>query len=106
GLNVFDFITGSANFALTLQTVDVDLDGNGAANNGEQLDAAQLLTFALDQLNLTVGSAGTGLKVTSGTLGIALLSAPKPAQGAGYTDNRTWLAVSAKDLGITLSIPN
>ncbi|HET6548786.1 MAG TPA: calcium-binding protein, partial [Solirubrobacter sp.] len=99
-LNIFDFVTGSANFALSFQTVDVDLDGNGSASSGEQLHGAGLLTLALDQVNLTIGAAGAGLAVTSGTLGVAILTAP-----ASPTDTRSWLALSAKDLGITLSIP-
>ena len=79
--------------------MDVDLDGNGDAS-GEQLNDATLLTIALDQLNLSIGAAGAGLAVTSGRLGIAILTAPKTA-----TDNRSWLALSASNLGITLSIP-
>jgi hypothetical protein len=101
-LNIFDFVTGSANFALTSQTVDVDLDGDGNASTGEQLNDATLMTFALDELNLTLGADGVGLAVTSGALGIAILSAPAPATG---TDNRSWVGLSAQNLGITLTIP-
>ena len=102
GLNIFGFVTGAANFAITIQTVDVDLDGDGSAATGEQLDNAQLITVALDQLNLSIGAAGAGLAVTSGSLGIALLAAPTPASG---TDTRSWLSLSASNLGITLAIP-
>ena len=103
-LNIFDFVTGSANFALTFQTVDVDLDGNGNAANGEQLNDASLLTLALERAQPDVGASGAGLAVTSGTLGVTVLSAPTPTV-VGQTDTRSWLALSANSLGITLSIP-
>ena len=74
-LNIFDFVTGGANFAMQSQTVDVDLDGNGDTS-GEQLNDATLLTIALDELNLSIGAGGAGLAVTSGRLGIAILTAP------------------------------
>jgi hypothetical protein len=96
-LNVFDFITGSAHFAITRQAVDVDLDGDGNAATGEQLNDAGLLTIGLDQLNVTIGGAGTGLSVTSGTLGIAILSAPVVAG-----DTRSWTAITGKDIAISL----
>ena len=99
-LNVFDFITGSANFAITRQAVDVDLDGDGNAATGEQLNDAGLLTIALDQLNVSIGAAGTGVSVTSGTLGVAILSAPVAAG-----DTRSWTAITGKDIGITLDVP-
>ena len=98
-LDIFGFVTGGANFAMQSRTVDVDLDGTGDTS-GDQLNDATLLTIALDQLNLSIGAAGAGLAVTSGRLGIAILTAPKTA-----TDNRSWLALSASNLGITLSIP-
>ena len=101
-LNVFDFITGSANFAITRQAVDVDLDGDGDATTGvaDQLDNAGLLTIALDQLQVSVGAAGTGVEVTSGTLGIAILSAPV-APG----DTRSWTAITGKDIGLEIDLP-
>ena len=98
-LDIFGFVTGGANFAMQSRTVDVDLDGTGDTG-GEQLNDATLLTIALDELNLSIGAGGAGLAVTSGRLGIAILTAPKTA-----TDNRSWLALSASNLGITLSIP-
>jgi hypothetical protein len=98
-LNVFDFITGSAHFAITRQAVDVDVDGDGNAATGEQLNDAGLLTIALDQLNVTIGGAG-GLSVTSGQLGIAILNAPVAAG-----DTRSWTAVTGKDIGVSLSVP-
>ena len=102
-LEIFDFITGSANFAVTRRLVDVDLDGDGDAYTGIalQLDNAGLLTFALDQLVVSIpAGGGGGLSVTSGQLGIAILSAPL-ASGA---DTRSWTAVTGKDIGIELAV--
>ena len=98
-LNVFDFITGSANFAITRQAVDVDLDGDGSAATGEQLDNAGLLTIGLSQLDVSIGGSG-GLSVTSGQLGVAILSAPVAAG-----DTRSWTAVTGRDIGVTLDVP-
>ena len=101
-LNLFDFITGGANFALTSQAVDLDLDGDGNAATGEQLNDATLLTIALSDLTLFVGIDGAGLTVTGGSIGIAVLSAPAPLVG---TDTRSWTAVSADDFGVALDLP-
>ena len=103
-LNAFNFIRGSANFSITRQAVDVDLDGDGNAATGVdlQLNDAGLLTIGLDQLNVSIGGAGTGLSVTSGTLGIAILSAPVPTSG---TDTRSWTAITGKDIAIALQVP-
>src|SRR5918994_3951691 len=98
-LSIFGFVTGSASFAMQSRLVDVDLDANGNGSDGDQLNDATLLTIALDQLNLSIGAAGAGLSVTSGRLGIAVLTPPKTA-----TDDRSWLALSASNLGITLSV--
>ena len=99
---MFDFIAGSANFAVTRQAVDVDLDGDGDAATGvaDQLNNAGLMTIALDQLTVSIGGAGTGLTVTSGTLGIAILNAPVAAG-----DTRSWTAITGKDIGINLTFP-
>ena len=101
-LNLFDLITGGANFALTSQSVDVDLDGDGNALTGEQLDNATLLTVALSDVTLFVGIDGVGLALTGGSIGIAVISAPAPATG---TDTRSWTAVSADDVGVELDLP-
>ena len=85
---------------MTRRVVDVDLDGDGNAATGEQLNDAGLLTIALDELDVTIGASGTGLSVTSGQLGVAILSAPVAAG-----DTRSWTAVTGKDIGVTLDVP-
>ena len=99
-LNIFDFITGSASFAVTRQLVDVDLDGDGDAATGvaQQLNDAGLLTVALSSLNLNVGVSGVGLTVTGGNIGIAVIN------DAG-TDTRSWTALSANGIGVALALP-
>jgi hypothetical protein len=57
----------------------------------------------LSNLNLSVGLGGVGLSISGGSLGIATITA-KPAT-APATDNRSWSAVTGKDLAITLNIP-
>ena len=100
-LNVFDIITGSANFALVTKQVDVDLDGIAG---GETLNDATLLTLGLSSLNLSVGAGGAGLAITGGKVGIATIKAPLPTT-AGATDTRSWTAITAKDLVISLTLP-
>ena len=102
GLNLFDFITGGASFALSSRAVDVDLDGDGSGLTGEQLDNANLLTIALSSLTLSVGISGVGLTLTGGSIGVAVLGAPVPATG---TDTRSWTAVSADSLAVALDLP-
>ena len=90
GLDLFGLITGAADFAASKTEVDVDL-------GAEQLDNAGLLTFALSNLTAGVGGGGFGFAVRGGTIGIAVLTAP--------VGTRSWVAVSARDIEIELSVP-
>jgi hypothetical protein len=101
-LNIFDLITGGADFALQTSVVDVDFDGN-AATTTDRLNDAALLTFALTNLDLEVGFGGVGLAITSGSLGIASIKPPAATAPAG--DNRSWTAVTGSDLTVVLTIP-
>ena len=60
------------------------------------------MTIALSDLTLSVGISGVGLKLTGGSVGVAILSAPAPATG---TDNRSWTAVTANGVGVVLDLP-
>ena len=96
-LNLFDFITGGASFAVTRKLVDVDLDGDPVGTTDDQLEGAGLLTIALSNVALAVGVSGAGLTVSSGNIGIAVLNAP--------SDARSWTAVSVKDVTVELDLP-
>src|SRR5262249_59591201 len=50
----FDYVTASAHFSLTRQSVNVDLDGNGTLDPTD-LHAASLLQFELHDVNLFAG---------------------------------------------------
>ena len=88
-LTIGTFVSGSAHFNVTEETVSVDLDGDGKAD----LTGATLLTVGLTQLNLTVGDpAGPHLQITGGSLVIAALKAPAP-------DTGTWTAIEGSISG-------
>ena len=91
-LNIFDFITGSADFAISRQLVDVRV------SDSETLDDAGLLTIGLSDLQLWVGVSGVGLEVSDGNIGIAVLTEP-------VATPRTWTALSANSLDIELKLP-
>ena len=96
-LDVFGLLTGSARFALDQRTVDVDLDGD-PATAGDQLDDAQLTAFALTEIDLKLGTDTVGLRIgPGGSIGVASL--------AKTGDPRSWVAVTASNLSISLTIP-
>ncbi len=57
--------------------------------------------MGLSDLQAGTGTAGFGLTVSGGDIGIAVLEAPTPATG---TDTRYWLAVNGSNLAATLSL--
>ena len=77
---------------MTRSLVDVDLDGSTGTTD-DQLDDAVLLTVGLSNLDVRLGTATAGLHITGGTIGIAALRAPLPADG---TDTRRWIALKAR----------
>ena len=88
-----NLITGSAQFAIGMSTIDLSTgDGTPDLNN------ASLVTVALSALNLQVGVGGYGMTLTGGTLGLAAITpSPIPAVNGSpstATDNRLWLAVN------------
>ena len=93
-LNIYNLITGSANFAISQTTVNAKIGGT-------TLTGATLLTVGLSDLQAGTGTAGFGLTVSGGDIGIAVLEAPMPATG---TDTRYWLAVDGSNLAATLSL--
>ncbi len=92
-LNIFNLITGSAAFAISVSTVNI----GGTVN----LDGATVLTLALSNLQLTVGVGSFGLSITGGNVGIAAVSAPAPTAPA--TDHRSWIAVDATGLSASIA---
>ena len=100
-LDIFGVLSGEADFALQTSVVDVDFDGSGTTT-GDRLDDASLMTFGLSNLSLSVGLGGVGLSISGGSLGIATLTPAAPASGS---DERSWSAVTGKDLAVTLNIP-
>ena len=98
-LNIADLVSGSADFSVSKQLVDVDLpDVQGA-----DLVGAELLGITLSDLHLSVGTADVGLQVTSGSIAVGILSAA-PSTTAGVTDTRGWLGIAAHDLGGSLGV--
>ena len=85
GLNIADFIFGSADFEITLSTVAVDLP-----TPQPDIALASLLTIGLTDLDLTIGDlTGPHFSITGGSLALALLKPKTPAPG----DTRSWLAL-------------
>ena len=86
-------LEGSAEFALTRWTVDVDTDGNGT----EDLLGAQLDSIALDVSNVVLAVPGLAtLTVDSGNLGLAYLTA------SGDPDAR-YAALTMSDVVVSAS---
>ncbi|MHB1243995.1 MAG: hypothetical protein ACYC1P_11455, partial [Gaiellaceae bacterium] len=100
-VNLFDLVTGSADFELIKQDVDVDLDGDLNGGTGEQLTGAGLLLFGLSDLQLAVGIAGFGIDISGGTVALALLKPAATAPNPG----RSWMTLQAAGVGGTLHLP-
>ena len=94
-LNIFNIITGSANFALSQSTVNVAFNGTGPAD----LTGATLIQIGLSGLNATAGTGGFGVAVTGGDLGIAVLEPSDPG-----VDGRHWVAVYGTGLSASLNL--
>ncbi len=96
-LNIFNVLTGSADFALSSTTI-------GLTQGATVLSGATLITVALSSLSVSVGTSSLGLSITSGTagyLGIAFVEPPAPSSG---TDSRYWVAVDASGLAASLNL--
>ncbi|MHC4396401.1 MAG: hypothetical protein ACYS1A_12170, partial [Planctomycetota bacterium] len=94
GVNLFDFVDGSADFAFSKQTIDVDVDANGIFDPAAgDLDDAELVVFGLSNTSVFVGSGGVGFNITDGQLGIAQIKPNSDTVDAG--DTRSYLAVRA-----------
>ena len=94
-LNIFNMLTGSANFALSQSTVNVAFNGTGPAD----LTGATLIQIGLSGLNATAGTGGFGVAVTGGDLGIAVLEPSDPG-----VDGRHWVAVYGTGLSASLNL--
>jgi len=91
-LNVFGFVTASAEFDFTRQQIDVDFNGDGHYSLADgDMDNASLITLFLRVTRVFVGvpDQGVGFELTTGTLAIAVIK----SQDAG--DDRSFMAVSA-----------
>ena len=88
-LNIVNLITGSAQFAIGMSTINLST-GDGTPD----LNGATLVTVALSNLNLQVGVGGYGMTLTGGTLGLAAITpGPIPAvNGAQQGDRQPALA--------------
>ena len=98
-LNIADFLKGGADFDLTKSTVAVDLPGGTLG----EIASADMLTFGLQNLNLTVGDAsGPHFSITGGTLALASIKPSAPAAG----DTRSWLALKGSVTASFEGVPN
>ena len=89
-LDIFNVVTGSANFALSELTVSPTVGGS-------VLTGATLITVAPSDLRASAGAGGFGVSITGGDIGIALLE-------AGGTDTRYWVGVTGSGLAGSLSL--
>ena len=81
--------------------MDVDFDG---VAGGAGLDDATLTTFALTNLTLNAGAGGVGVTIgPAGTLAIAIIKPKAPTAPAA--DSRSWLAVTGKNLQLSMTLP-
>ena len=87
GLNVFNVISGSAGFALSVSTVSPTTD----------LTNATLITIALDNLAASAGTSGFGVAITGGNLGVAVLVPAAQNTGA-------YIAVTGDSLAGSLAL--
>ncbi len=95
-VNIFNIITGSADFALSRSTTNVSFTGAAPASLMRRVADPG----ALSNLNLNIGVSGFGLSVTGGDIGPWRVRAPTPAAGS---DSRYWVAVDATNLsGLSL----
>ena len=88
-VDVAGLLGGSAHFVITQSTVDVPSVG---------LTGATLLTVALSNLQLAVGTTSIGAQITSGTLTIGLL--------ASATDSKRWFGLSSSGISASLVLPS
>jgi len=86
-------VTGTAGFALTMSSVDADLDGNGTAD----LIGATLTGLALDVTNAGVNITGVATLTVSGQLALAML---KPAVNVVTPDTRSWFGLKMGDVTV------
>ena len=96
---MFDFIAGTANFAVTRRLVDVDLDGDGDAAPARSSTTRPADDRAerarRDDRRERDRAERDGRRARRGD--------PERAGGAG--DTRSWTAVTGKDIGVTLDVP-
>ena len=116
-LNLFGFVDGTVSFSFQQQTVDVDVNGDGAidladtnghwargppsSDPGPDLHNATLTTLGLVIPvggSLTIGAGGVGFSVSGGSLALAAIT---PAANAN--DTRQWVALTAQIANGTFS---
>ncbi|MGZ6715887.1 MAG: hypothetical protein ACXVFG_14140, partial [Gaiellaceae bacterium] len=88
-LDIAGLVSGSAHFELKRQTIHV--------TNSPAVEAT-LLTFALSNLSLSVGTPSFGVTINGGSIAIAAITP------TATTDPRRWLAVKGTDLSATLNL--
>src|SRR5204863_2088 len=88
-------VSGSGGFSVTKSLVDVTVDTG-------LLHDASLLTVALDDLALKVGTDTVGVTLNGGSVAIAVLGAPVPTAPA--TDTRSWLAIDASGISGSIDV--
>jgi hypothetical protein len=69
----------------------------------DQLNDASLVTFALSNLNLRLGTPTAGLQIGRAARSASPRS-PRPRRTIG-TDTRSWTAVVGANLAVSLSLP-
>ncbi|HEX7082887.1 MAG TPA: hypothetical protein VF186_02090, partial [Gaiellaceae bacterium] len=86
-------LTGSIGFAISVQSLDVDLPGDATAS------AAKLLTVTLTDADLKLGADDFGATVGGGPFTFVALA---PTAGA---DTRSWYAAVGSGLTVTATLP-
>ncbi len=95
-LNVFNLITGSADFAISMSMINLPL-GDGTSD----LMNATLVTVALTDMSFLVGTGSFGLSLSGVSLGLAAIMPGPIPSGTQATDNRFWVAVEGSIPSIT-----
>ncbi len=98
-LNIFNVISGSADFAISQSQVNLSTTESGTAD----VTGATLTEVVLNHFQASVGNSAIGVAVTGGTLAIAVIAAPA-ATATGAIDNRTWIAVTGSNISASLSL--
>ena len=77
-VNIFNLLTGSANFTLTQSTTNVSFTGSAPAS----LVGASLVQVSFSDLDLSLGTSSFGLTISDGAIGVAAIQRQRRPRAA------------------------